>query len=375
MSYYYSVLQLQPGASPEDIKTSYRALVKKYHPDMHGGNAHLFSRVKEAYEILSDPAQRSRFERVAHKTAKTTRAKSTPFGKKPFTQASPPQPEKRATPAPHASLTRLMSVAIPRSGRLVLKNLSGVVVIEPTTSKNLWETTLKKFGADDKLRLTRHIIQVRVSGEKSHVRKIRLNSTEVGVEVSPAEDDQTQQLSQPLTYVITVPAGISLQIQDVSGSVTIGDLESEVRARISGRTLFKAGKIKGVGLTMKGQSKAHISGVNGNADVLGSDNAKVTLDGEIGRLRISLEQFSNAESLSPLHLLQAELSGNSTLNAKDWVAAAQVFAKGNSYVRMKELKTPLEGSRSGLARVEVLKRQNNMPLRNIFNREQAGAGG
>lgn len=62
---YYKVLGVSPTASDEDIKKAYRALARKYHPDV---NAHdhraeeKFKEIGEAYSILSDPNKRFLFD-------------------------------------------------------------------------------------------------------------------------------------------------------------------------------------------------------------------------------------------------------------------------------------------------------------------------
>lgn len=61
---YYEVLEVQPEASFSEIRTSYRALVKCYHPDI---NPSAEAREKivlitEAYEVLSDPGKRSSYD-------------------------------------------------------------------------------------------------------------------------------------------------------------------------------------------------------------------------------------------------------------------------------------------------------------------------
>lgn len=58
---WYRVLDLQPGADSAQIKSSYRQLMRKYHPDMHAGNpqkqkaaTELSMRVTTAYNSLVD---------------------------------------------------------------------------------------------------------------------------------------------------------------------------------------------------------------------------------------------------------------------------------------------------------------------------------
>lgn len=66
---YYEVLGLQKGASDDEIKKAYRACVKKYHPDLHPDDATCEEKMKEvneAYEVLSDPDKKSRYDQFGH---------------------------------------------------------------------------------------------------------------------------------------------------------------------------------------------------------------------------------------------------------------------------------------------------------------------
>jgi DnaJ-class molecular chaperone len=66
---YYEVLEVSRGASPDQIKTAYRRLAKKYHPDRNRGDKTAESRfkeVQEAYEVLSDPAKRRVYDQHGH---------------------------------------------------------------------------------------------------------------------------------------------------------------------------------------------------------------------------------------------------------------------------------------------------------------------
>lgn len=59
---YYSILDLPPGASLDDVKKAYRRLAMLYHPDKNQGNAYAaahFQEVREAYDVLSDPDKRA----------------------------------------------------------------------------------------------------------------------------------------------------------------------------------------------------------------------------------------------------------------------------------------------------------------------------
>jgi curved DNA-binding protein len=58
---YYTVLGVQPTATPEQIKTAYRKLAIQHHPDQ-GGDAEKFKQVTEAYEVLRDAHKRAAYD-------------------------------------------------------------------------------------------------------------------------------------------------------------------------------------------------------------------------------------------------------------------------------------------------------------------------
>ena len=62
MATHYEVLGLPEGASGEEVRQAYRRLVKATHPDLEGDPAR-FRLVTEAYDVLSDPAQRAAYDR------------------------------------------------------------------------------------------------------------------------------------------------------------------------------------------------------------------------------------------------------------------------------------------------------------------------
>ena len=62
MKDYYQVLGVQKGASEEDIKSAFRKLAHKYHPDKKGGDEKKFKEVSEAYAVLSDKKRRAEYD-------------------------------------------------------------------------------------------------------------------------------------------------------------------------------------------------------------------------------------------------------------------------------------------------------------------------
>ena len=66
---YYEILGVDKDASQKEIKKAYRKLAKKYHPDMNkddSDTSEKFKEISEAYEILSDPDKRERYDRYGH---------------------------------------------------------------------------------------------------------------------------------------------------------------------------------------------------------------------------------------------------------------------------------------------------------------------
>ena len=62
----YTTLGVPRDASAEDIRKAYRGLAKKHHPDLNPGNKaaeEKFKAIASAYDILSDPERRGRYDR------------------------------------------------------------------------------------------------------------------------------------------------------------------------------------------------------------------------------------------------------------------------------------------------------------------------
>ena len=63
---YYKILAVEPTADDKAIKTAYRKLARKYHPDVskEAGAEDKFKEASEAYEVLSSPEKRAEYDDI-----------------------------------------------------------------------------------------------------------------------------------------------------------------------------------------------------------------------------------------------------------------------------------------------------------------------
>ena len=80
---YYKLLGVERNASGDDIKKAFRKQALKYHPDRNQGNKQAeekFKDLNEAYEVLSDPQKRSRYDQLGESYFNYQRAGGAPGG-------------------------------------------------------------------------------------------------------------------------------------------------------------------------------------------------------------------------------------------------------------------------------------------------------
>lgn len=78
---YYQILGVPRTADEKEIKSAYRKLARKYHPDVNPGDKSAeekFKEIQEAYDILGDPAKRAQYDRFGEQWKTYSRATSEP---------------------------------------------------------------------------------------------------------------------------------------------------------------------------------------------------------------------------------------------------------------------------------------------------------
>jgi curved DNA-binding protein len=88
---YYKILSVTPDADSETIKTAYRKLARKYHPDVSRQHEaeEKFKQIAEAYEVLKDPNKRAQYDQLRGSGAQGYRQRQAEGGTvKQYSQSS-----------------------------------------------------------------------------------------------------------------------------------------------------------------------------------------------------------------------------------------------------------------------------------------------
>ena len=84
---FYDTLGLSREASDSEIKSAYRKLAMKYHPDRNQGDSaaeQKFKDVSQAYEILKDPKKRQTYDQFGHAAFEQGGGGASGFGQQGF---------------------------------------------------------------------------------------------------------------------------------------------------------------------------------------------------------------------------------------------------------------------------------------------------
>lgn len=102
MKDYYKILQVSPDAAPEVIQMAYKALAKKYHPDLNPDDTEQaqeqMKELNEAFEVLSDPEKRARYN-AEQKSAESASASTASQTQADTSTQKPPKQEQPQRPS------------------------------------------------------------------------------------------------------------------------------------------------------------------------------------------------------------------------------------------------------------------------------------
>lgn len=97
MADHYEVLQVHPTADPEVIRSAFRTLARKFHPDF-GGDQRTMMAINEAWSVLGDRRRRAAYD-ATRKAGRELRGQYTASGRYEWT---PQQPADRPVASPAA---------------------------------------------------------------------------------------------------------------------------------------------------------------------------------------------------------------------------------------------------------------------------------
>lgn len=64
MKNYYAILGVTPDSSDAEIKSAYRTLARRYHPDVNPSGTKRFKDITEAYDVLSNSQKRHQYDMI-----------------------------------------------------------------------------------------------------------------------------------------------------------------------------------------------------------------------------------------------------------------------------------------------------------------------
>lgn len=143
---YYKILGVNHTATDKEIKSAYRSLARKYHPDVNQGDTEselMFKEVSEAYSVLSDEKQRYMID-----LALGFKINDTPQARKPFRPSVPPNSnpaEKNKKAGPKKTTQKQKDSGIADAFSTLFDNIIKNAEASGTTSR---PKTSPKFSTD-----------------------------------------------------------------------------------------------------------------------------------------------------------------------------------------------------------------------------------
>lgn len=125
---YYEVLQVARDAPAGDIRTAYRRMAQRYHPDKSPDNKYapkVMAHLNKAYEVLSDPARRQKHDLwIERKQAQRAQPREPSKAGGSLSRPAPlPELEQRVTRWPWYLLFATISFAVASIGAVAYRSL------------------------------------------------------------------------------------------------------------------------------------------------------------------------------------------------------------------------------------------------------------
>ncbi len=104
---YYEILGVTPDSEPAEIKSAYRRLARKFHPDVNPDGAKRFKEISKAYDTLSDEKKRKQYDTLngffkTEKTKTSSRQAESEYKQKTQQKSEKAQETRKKTDAKHA---------------------------------------------------------------------------------------------------------------------------------------------------------------------------------------------------------------------------------------------------------------------------------
>ncbi len=358
MKNYYELLQVPPSASAEEIQAAWRQLAKKLHPD-RGGDGTLFSMVQQAYETLQDAAKRRAYDQSLRSYQEMQQQTA---GMKQELQPSQswlnPQEKDAATVPAVKPQVRISAMALPRQGAFVLSAPGGKTVIKPTEAHRLWRSTLAKLQGVHVQQIAKHIVQLEIEGQPQHVQQLKplaegsmrrstwfslagvLGRTleKMGAQnnLPSAERFVLECSNLPVQLLVTVPSGIAVEVRKLTQQLTVGDLNSPLTAELLAGSQLVASELCGLTLRMH-NAYARIIELRGNAQVRTRGKCKLMINGQIGRLKVDLDEETEAIVQADVHTLEGSVRGGSRLEMQGEVFRVRCASEQDGFIKLKKV--------------------------------------
>lgn len=105
---YFAILGVTSNASPDEIRSAYRRLVKEYHPDRFPGGNEPFLQIQEAYSVLGDVSRRRQYEQSLQGPPSPGTG-----ARRPYEEPEPLIPDQRPVDLGRVSLMRSFETFTP----------------------------------------------------------------------------------------------------------------------------------------------------------------------------------------------------------------------------------------------------------------------